>query len=76
MPSDMDRMRLQRSRVCWKSYLAWEAEDREETLAALHEGFADMEAGRKQPVEEMFEELRQQYGFPRWDQRGSLSASR
>jgi predicted transcriptional regulator len=48
-----------------EDYLAWEAEDRAETLAALREGFADIEAGRTQPVEQMFEELRQEYGFPR-----------
>ncbi len=48
-----------------EDYLAWEAEGREETIVALRKGFEDIKAGRTQPIEEVFEELRVKYGFPR-----------
>jgi len=48
-----------------EEYLTWEEEDREETIAALREGFEDITAGRTRPAEEVFEELRVKYGLPR-----------
>ena len=36
-----------------------------ETLAAIQEGFDALDRGDEQPVHEMFEEIRQQYGIPR-----------
>ena len=36
----------------------------EETLAAIKEGFEDVENGRVRPVEEAFEELRRKLGLP------------
>jgi predicted transcriptional regulator len=32
---------------------------------AIHQGLADMEAGRTQPLDEVFEELRAKYAIPR-----------
>lgn len=37
--------------------------DREDTLAAIREGLADIEAGRTRPVEEVIDEMRQKFGL-------------
>ncbi len=39
--------------------------ERMETVDALAEAFADIEAGRVQPADEAFEEIRQKYKIPR-----------
>ena len=46
-------------------YLESERRDFEESVAGIQEGFEDMKAGRTQPVEEAFEELRLKHDFPR-----------
>ncbi|MDG3007823.1 hypothetical protein [Paludisphaera mucosa] len=40
------------------------AEERKETLEAIQEGFADIEAGRLTPVRAALDELRKKYGLP------------
>ena len=42
-----------------------ELADYEETVAALKEGFEDIENGRVRPVEEAFEQLRKKHGLSR-----------
>lgn len=46
-------------------YLAWERQDFQEAVAGIREGYEDLKAGRTQPADEMFEELRIQHGLPR-----------
>ncbi len=38
--------------------------DREETLAAIREGLADVEAGRTKPAREVLKRLARKYGIP------------
>ena len=45
--------------------LAWERQEYVESVEAIREGYEDFLAGRSQPFEEAFEELRVKHGFPR-----------
>ncbi len=47
------------------AYLDWERQDFEEAVDGIRQGYADVKAGRTQPVEEAFEELRLKHGLPR-----------
>jgi predicted transcriptional regulator len=47
------------------TYLDWERQDYQEAVAGIREGYEDMKAGRTQPADEVFEELREKHGFPR-----------
>ena len=46
-------------------YFEWEQQDYREAVAGIQRGYEDMKAGRVQPVEESFEELRAEHGFLR-----------
>lgn len=46
-------------------YFEWEQEECREAVARIQRGYEDMKAGRVQPVEEFFEELGIEHGFPR-----------
>jgi predicted transcriptional regulator len=46
-------------------YFAWEQQDYKEAVEGIQRGYEDMKAGRVQPMEEVFEELRVEHGFPR-----------
>lgn len=45
--------------------LDWERQDYQGALEGIQRGYADFEAGRTQPVEEAFEQLRVKHGLPR-----------
>jgi len=45
-------------------YLAWERRDFQQAVEAIREGYEDLRAGRTQPAEEVFEELRLKHGLP------------
>jgi predicted transcriptional regulator len=47
------------------NYLEWERQDFEEAVEGIRQGYEDVMAGRTQPAEEMFEELRMKHGLPR-----------
>lgn len=47
------------------TYLDWERQDYQEAVEGIREGYADFKAGRLQPSEEVFEELREKHGLPR-----------
>lgn len=47
------------------TYLEWEQQDYKEAVEAIGRGYADFKAGRTQPAEQVFEELRQKHGLPR-----------
>jgi predicted transcriptional regulator len=47
------------------TYLDWERQDYQEAVEAIRQGYADIQAGRTQPAEEVFEELRVKHGLPR-----------
>jgi predicted transcriptional regulator len=46
-------------------YFEWEQQDYREAVAGIQRGYEDMKAGGVQPMEEFFEELRAERGFPR-----------
>lgn len=46
-------------------YFAWEQQDYREAVEGVQRGYEDMKAGRVQPIEEFFEDLRVEHGFPR-----------
>ena len=46
-------------------YFAWEQQDYREAVTGIQHGFEDMKAERLQPMEEFFEDLRVEHGFPR-----------
>jgi predicted transcriptional regulator len=46
-------------------YFEWEKQDYRESVAGIQRGYEDMKAGRVQPAEEFFEDLRIEHGFPR-----------
>jgi predicted transcriptional regulator len=46
-------------------YFAWEQQDYQEAVQGIQRASDDMKAGRVQPMEEFFEELRVEHGFPR-----------
>ena len=46
-------------------YLEWERQDFEQAVEGIRQGYEDVKAGRTQPVEEAFEELRLKHGLPR-----------
>lgn len=45
--------------------LEWEEQDYREAVEGIRQGYADFKAGRTQPAEEVFEELRVKHGLPR-----------
>jgi len=47
------------------AYLDWERQDYQEAVEGIRQGYADFKAGRMQPAEEVFEELREKHGLPR-----------
>jgi predicted transcriptional regulator len=47
------------------TYLEWEQQDYLEAVEGIREGYADFEAGRTQPADQVFEELREKHGLPR-----------
>jgi predicted transcriptional regulator len=47
------------------TYLEWERRDFEEAVEGIRQGYEDMKAGRTQPIEDSFEELRLKHGLPR-----------
>jgi hypothetical protein len=46
-------------------YLAADQQEHDETIKAAMEGWEDVKAGRTQPAEEFFQELRAEHGFSR-----------
>jgi predicted transcriptional regulator len=46
-------------------YLDWERQDYQQALEGIRQGYADLQAGRTQPAEEAFENLREKHGLPR-----------
>jgi hypothetical protein len=46
-----------------EAYMA-DARDDDETVQAALEGYEDVKAGRTQPLEEFFHDLRVEHGFP------------
>jgi predicted transcriptional regulator len=47
------------------AYLEWEQQDYREAVAGIQQGYADFKAGRTQPADHIFEELREKHGLPR-----------
>lgn len=47
------------------TYLAGDEEDYRGAVAGIREGYADFKAGRTQPADQVFEELRVKHGLPR-----------
>ena len=47
------------------TYLDWEMQDYKAAVNGIRQGYKDYEAGRIQPVDEVFEELREKHGLPR-----------
>jgi predicted transcriptional regulator len=47
------------------TYLDWERQDFEEAVEGIRQGYEDVKAGRTQPIEDAFEELRLKHGLPR-----------
>jgi predicted transcriptional regulator len=47
------------------AFLEWERQDFEEAAQGIRRGYADLQAGRTQPADEAFEELRLKHGLPR-----------
>lgn len=45
--------------------LEWERQDYQDAVEAIRQGFADFIAGRTQPADQAFEELREKHGLPR-----------
>ena len=46
-------------------YFAWEQQDYQEAMEGIKRGYEDMKAGRVQSLEDFFEDLRVEHGFPR-----------
>lgn len=46
-------------------FFAWEKQDYSEALEGIQRGYEDMKAGRVQDMDEFFEDLRVEHGFPR-----------
>lgn len=47
------------------AYLDWERQDYQEAIEGVRQGYEDFKAGRTQPAEEVFEELRAKHALPR-----------
>ncbi len=47
------------------AYLEWDRQDYQDAVEGIRRGYADFQAGRTQPVEEVFEELRLKHGLSR-----------
>jgi predicted transcriptional regulator len=47
------------------AYLDWERQDYQEAIEVVRQGYEDFKAGRTQPVEEVFKELRAKHALPR-----------
>ena len=47
------------------NYFSWEQQDYREAVEGIRQGYEDMKAGRVQPIEEFFDDLRVEHGFPR-----------
>lgn len=46
-------------------YFAWEKQDHAEAVEGIRAGYEDKIAGRTQPLDDFFEDLRVEHGFPR-----------
>jgi predicted transcriptional regulator len=46
-------------------YFDWEQQDYRDAVKGIQRGYDDLKAGRVQPLEEFFEDLRVEHGFPR-----------
>ena len=46
-------------------YFDWEHQDNREAMAGIARGYDNLKAGRVQPMEGFFEDLRVEHGFPR-----------
>jgi predicted transcriptional regulator len=46
------------------AYLEWERQDYQEAVGGIRRGHEDVKAGRTQPADEVFEELRKKHGLP------------
>ena len=44
--------------------LRWLREEREQALSGIKEGLDDVAAGRTQPIEEAFADIRKEFGVP------------
>lgn len=51
------------------AYLEWDEQDYREAVEGIRQGYTDFKAGRTQPAEQVFEELRVKQGLPRWADR-------
>jgi predicted transcriptional regulator len=47
------------------TYLEWERQDYRDAVEGIREGYADFKAGRTEPADQVFEELRVKHGLPR-----------
>ena len=47
------------------AYLDWERQDYQEAVEGIRQGYEDLQAGRTQPADEVFEELGVKHGLPR-----------
>jgi predicted transcriptional regulator len=47
------------------AYFDWERQEYQEAVEGVRQGYADFQAGRVQPADEVFEELRVKHGLPR-----------
>jgi predicted transcriptional regulator len=45
-------------------YFAWEQREYGEAVDGIQQGYDDLQAGRVQPMDEFFEDLRLEHGFP------------
>ncbi len=45
-------------------YFEWEQQDYREGVMGIQRGYRDMKAGRVQAIEEFFDDLRVEHGFP------------
>ncbi len=45
-------------------YFGWEQQDYREAVMGIQRGYRDMKAGRVQAIEEFFDDLRVEHGFP------------
>jgi predicted transcriptional regulator len=50
--------------VALDEYLAWERQDYQGAVEGIWRGYEDLKAGRVQPIEQAFEELREKHGIP------------
>lgn len=46
------------------AYLDWERQDYQDAVEGIRQGYNDLKAGRTQPADEAFEDLRGKHGLP------------